>query len=175
MSYGLCMRTVSNLDIVSNHSLVRCLSCWPPYVLYGKLKLLCYPVQCVEDLIFLSIIASWILSFILILRSSHSDRTLNVSSSPWESTFLGEENLYLKNLLIIICARNFRVYIYASYCDTKFITNCWSCYTIRGPPGDLYVYLDVEEIEGIQRDGINLSSTVSISYLDAILGVVVKV
>ncbi|XP_050286550.1 uncharacterized protein LOC126725728 isoform X1 [Quercus robur] len=44
-----------------------------------------------------------------------------------------------------------------------------------GPPGDLYVYLDVEEISGIQRDGINLSSTVSISYLDAILGAVVKV
>ncbi|CAN6706905.1 unnamed protein product [Malus baccata var. baccata] len=44
-----------------------------------------------------------------------------------------------------------------------------------GPPGDLYVYLDVEEIEEIQRDGINLSSKVSISYLDAILGVAVKV
>ncbi|XP_031483755.1 uncharacterized protein LOC116253125 [Nymphaea colorata] len=44
-----------------------------------------------------------------------------------------------------------------------------------GPPGDLYVYLNVEEIEGIQRDGINLCSTVSISYLDAILGAVVKV
>ncbi|KAL6143205.1 hypothetical protein ACLB2K_053900 [Fragaria x ananassa] len=39
-----------------------------------------------------------------------------------------------------------------------------------GPPGDLYVYLDVEEIEGIRRDGINLSSTVSISYLDAHIG-----
>ncbi|XP_060668609.1 uncharacterized protein LOC107408057 isoform X1 [Ziziphus jujuba] len=44
-----------------------------------------------------------------------------------------------------------------------------------GPPGDLYVYLDVAEIAGIQRDGINLSSTVSISYLDAILGATVKV
>ncbi|CAN6459665.1 unnamed protein product [Victoria cruziana] len=44
-----------------------------------------------------------------------------------------------------------------------------------GPPGDLYVYLNVEEIEGIQRDGINLCSTVSISYLDAILGAIVKV
>ncbi|XP_057968975.1 uncharacterized protein LOC131158255 [Malania oleifera] len=44
-----------------------------------------------------------------------------------------------------------------------------------GPPGDLFVYLDVEEIPEIQRDGINLSSTVSISYLDAILGAVVKV
>ncbi|XP_065867528.1 uncharacterized protein [Euphorbia lathyris] len=44
-----------------------------------------------------------------------------------------------------------------------------------GPPGDLYVYLDVEEITGIQRDGINLNSTISISYLDAILGAVVKV
>lgn len=37
------------------------------------------------------------------------------------------------------------------------------------------MYLDVEEIPEIQRDGINLSSTVSISYLDAILGAVVKV
>ncbi|KAJ9190012.1 hypothetical protein P3X46_001249 [Hevea brasiliensis] len=44
-----------------------------------------------------------------------------------------------------------------------------------GPPGDLYAYLDVEEIAGIQRDGINLKSTISISYLDAILGAVVKV
>jgi molecular chaperone DnaJ len=37
------------------------------------------------------------------------------------------------------------------------------------------VYLDVEEIRGIQRDGINLTSTISISYADAILGTVVKV
>lgn len=37
------------------------------------------------------------------------------------------------------------------------------------------MYLDVEEIPEIQRDGINLSSTVSISYLDAILGAAVKV
>ncbi|QCE08866.1 uncharacterized protein LOC114185178 [Vigna unguiculata] len=44
-----------------------------------------------------------------------------------------------------------------------------------GPPGDLYVYLDVQEIPGIQRDDINLSSTISISYLDAIVGAVVKV
>ncbi|KAA3477935.1 chaperone protein DnaJ isoform X1 [Gossypium australe] len=45
----------------------------------------------------------------------------------------------------------------------------------RGPPGDLYAYLDVQEVPGIQRDGINLLSTISISYLDAILGSVVKV
>ncbi|KAF5776972.1 putative Heat shock protein DnaJ, cysteine-rich domain superfamily [Helianthus annuus] len=44
-----------------------------------------------------------------------------------------------------------------------------------GPPGDLYVYLDVEEIAEIQRDGVNLLSSVSISYLDAIVGTVVKV
>ncbi|KAK9281415.1 hypothetical protein L1049_004316 [Liquidambar formosana] len=44
-----------------------------------------------------------------------------------------------------------------------------------GPPGDLYVYLDVEELREIQRDGIDLRSTVSINYLDAILGAVVKV
>ncbi|KAF7843251.1 Chaperone protein dnaJ [Senna tora] len=44
-----------------------------------------------------------------------------------------------------------------------------------GPPGDLYVYLVVEEIPGIQRDGINLSSTITISYLDAIRGTIVEV
>lgn len=44
-----------------------------------------------------------------------------------------------------------------------------------GPPGDLFVYLDIEEIPEIQRDGINLCSTISISYLDAILGTVTKV
>ncbi|XP_055825502.1 uncharacterized protein LOC129894034 isoform X2 [Solanum dulcamara] len=43
------------------------------------------------------------------------------------------------------------------------------------PPGDLYVYLDIEEIPEIQRDGINLISTVSVGYLDAILGAVIKV
>ncbi|XP_020576140.1 uncharacterized protein LOC110021816 isoform X2 [Phalaenopsis equestris] len=44
-----------------------------------------------------------------------------------------------------------------------------------GPPGDLYICLDVEEIPGIQRDGVNLCSAVSIDYIDAILGAVVKV
>lgn len=43
------------------------------------------------------------------------------------------------------------------------------------PPGDLYVYLDIQEIPEIQRDGINLNSTVSIGYLDAILGTIVQV
>ncbi|CAL0308792.1 unnamed protein product [Lupinus luteus] len=44
-----------------------------------------------------------------------------------------------------------------------------------GRQGDLYVYLDVEEIPGIQRDDINLRSTISIDYLDAIQGTVVRV
>ncbi|CAN0878321.1 Chaperone protein DnaJ [Linum grandiflorum] len=44
-----------------------------------------------------------------------------------------------------------------------------------GPAGDLYVYLNVKEISGIQRDGITLRSAISISYVDAILGTVVKV
>lgn len=37
------------------------------------------------------------------------------------------------------------------------------------------MYLDIEEIPEIQRDGINLLSTIPISYLDAILGTVTKV
>uniref|UniRef100_A0A0E0K6H3 J domain-containing protein n=1 Tax=Oryza punctata TaxID=4537 RepID=A0A0E0K6H3_ORYPU len=44
-----------------------------------------------------------------------------------------------------------------------------------GPPGDLFVCLDIEEPADIKRDGINLYSTVSISYIEAILGTVKKV
>ncbi|CAH9146726.1 unnamed protein product [Cuscuta epithymum] len=44
-----------------------------------------------------------------------------------------------------------------------------------GPPGDLFVYLEIEEIPEIQRDGINLISVISVSYLDAILGALVKI
>lgn len=39
-----------------------------------------------------------------------------------------------------------------------------------GPPGDLYVYLFVNEDEEFQRDGINILSTIQVSYLQAILG-----
>lgn len=39
-----------------------------------------------------------------------------------------------------------------------------------GPPGDLYVYLFVTEDSTFQRDGINILSEITISYLQAILG-----
>ncbi|ACK69023.1 chaperone protein DnaJ [Gloeothece citriformis PCC 7424] len=39
-----------------------------------------------------------------------------------------------------------------------------------GPPGDLYVYLSVETDEEFQREGIDIKSEISISYLQAILG-----
>jgi molecular chaperone DnaJ len=39
-----------------------------------------------------------------------------------------------------------------------------------GPPGDLYVYLFVNEDPEFHRDGINILSEVKISYLQAILG-----
>jgi molecular chaperone DnaJ len=39
-----------------------------------------------------------------------------------------------------------------------------------GPPGDLYVYLFVNDDPEFQRDGINVLSEVKISYLQAILG-----
>jgi molecular chaperone DnaJ len=40
----------------------------------------------------------------------------------------------------------------------------------NGPPGDLYVYLFVEEDAEFHRDGINVLSELKISYLQAILG-----
>jgi molecular chaperone DnaJ len=39
-----------------------------------------------------------------------------------------------------------------------------------GPSGDLYVYLFINEDAEFQREGINILSTLSISYLQAILG-----
>ncbi len=39
-----------------------------------------------------------------------------------------------------------------------------------GPPGDLYVYLFVQEDPEFRRDGINILSEIKISYLQAILG-----
>lgn len=39
-----------------------------------------------------------------------------------------------------------------------------------GAPGDLYVYLFVNEDEQFQRDGINVLSEIKVSYLQAILG-----
>ena len=39
-----------------------------------------------------------------------------------------------------------------------------------GPPGDLYVFLSVDEDPVFKRDGININSEVKISYLQAILG-----
>ncbi|NMG10196.1 molecular chaperone DnaJ [Brasilonema sp. UFV-L1] len=39
-----------------------------------------------------------------------------------------------------------------------------------GPPGDLYVYLFINEDEEFHRDGINILSDLKISYLQAILG-----
>ena len=47
--------------------------------------------------------------------------------------------------------------------------------TRGGPSGDLYVYLAVESDPKFKRDGINLLSEVSISYLQAILGCKIQV
>ncbi|MDJ1183855.1 molecular chaperone DnaJ [Roseofilum casamattae] len=44
-----------------------------------------------------------------------------------------------------------------------------------GPPGDLYVYLFVNEDADFRRDGINVLSEIKVSYLQAILGSRVEV
>ncbi|NET53192.1 MAG: molecular chaperone DnaJ, partial [Merismopedia sp. SIO2A8] len=44
-----------------------------------------------------------------------------------------------------------------------------------GPPGDLYVYLFVQEDKEFKRDGINILSDLNISYLQAILGCKIQV
>lgn len=44
-----------------------------------------------------------------------------------------------------------------------------------GPPGDLYVYLFVEADAEFKRDGVNIESEVTVSYLQAILGCQISV
>lgn len=44
-----------------------------------------------------------------------------------------------------------------------------------GPPGDLYVYLFVNDHQSFKRDGINILSDLKVSYLQAILGCELKV
>ncbi len=39
-----------------------------------------------------------------------------------------------------------------------------------GPPGDLYVFIKVKKDSHLKRDGINIYSEISVSYLQAILG-----
>lgn len=45
----------------------------------------------------------------------------------------------------------------------------------RGAIGDLYIFVRINEKQGIHRDGLNLYSDVSVDYTDAILGTTVKV
>ncbi len=44
-----------------------------------------------------------------------------------------------------------------------------------GPPGDLYVFIKVKKDPKLKRDGINIYSEISISYLQAILGDTVSI
>jgi len=44
-----------------------------------------------------------------------------------------------------------------------------------GEPGDIYVFISVKDHPTLRRDGVNIHSDVSISYVDAILGCTVKV
>ncbi|XP_024018349.1 LOW QUALITY PROTEIN: uncharacterized protein LOC21402255, partial [Morus notabilis] len=45
----------------------------------------------------------------------------------------------------------------------------------RGIVGDLYIVLHIDEKHGIQRDGLNLYSKISVDYTEAILGTTMKV
>ncbi len=44
-----------------------------------------------------------------------------------------------------------------------------------GPPGDLYVFIKVKNDSNLKRDGINIYSEISVSYLQAILGDTVNI
>ncbi len=44
-----------------------------------------------------------------------------------------------------------------------------------GPPGDLYVFIKVKNDPNLKRDGINIYSEISVSYLQAILGDTIQI
>jgi molecular chaperone DnaJ len=52
---------------------------------------------------------------------------------------------------------------------------CISILLCRGASGDLYIFVRVNEKQGIHRDGLNLYSDASVDYTDVILGTTVKV
>ncbi|KAL0391717.1 UNVERIFIED_CONTAM: Chaperone protein dnaJ A7A, chloroplastic [Sesamum radiatum] len=49
------------------------------------------------------------------------------------------------------------------------------CWTERGPPGDLFVIIEVRPDPVLKRDDTNILYTCKVSYTDAILGTTVKV
>ncbi len=73
----------------------------------------------------------------------------------------------LHSLLVLLSRQRL-----VSFLTKRFVSCCLHC---RGPAGDLYVSLDVRDIPDIERDGINLRSSISISYINAILGSIEKV
>lgn len=58
---------------------------------------------------------------------------------------------------------------------SESIGDCSCFFWCRDVGGDLYIFCHVNEKPGIQRDGVNLYSKISIDYTEAILGTVVKV
>ncbi|XVE89060.1 hypothetical protein DITRI_Ditri19aG0120100 [Diplodiscus trichospermus] len=88
----------------------------------------------------------------------------------------GVDLLYGTPSLSMVCSYRMKVcgYLVGILSSEEEFKHVWGKYIppSSDPPG--FVYLDVEEATGIQRDGINLSSMVSISYLHAILGSIVK-
>lgn len=54
--------------------------------------------------------------------------------------------------------------------NTIRVNGCGHSGRKGGPSGDLYVFLDVQDMQGIVRDDVNLYSNITISYTDAILG-----
>jgi len=60
---------------------------------------------------------------------------------------------------------------YGNRCNHYML--CISVLLCRGASGDLYIFVRINEKQGIHRDGLNLYSDVS--YTDAILGTTVKV
>ena len=62
---------------------------------------------------------------------------------------------------------------YGNRCNHYML--CISVLLCRGASGDLYIFVRINEKQGIHRDGLNLYSEVSVDYTDAILGTTVKV
>ncbi|PWZ58336.1 Chaperone protein dnaJ A6, chloroplastic [Zea mays] len=62
---------------------------------------------------------------------------------------------------------------YGNRCNHYML--CISILLCRGASGDLYIFVRVNEKQGIHRDGLNLYSDASVDYTDVILGTTVKV
>ncbi|CAD6210236.1 unnamed protein product [Miscanthus lutarioriparius] len=101
------------------------------------------------------------------------NRALNIRIHPRVKR---EINIFVMKLVAPAMELELNVAMTLQNAPDAEISSCLNCEgSGRGASGDLYIFVRINEKQGIHRDGLNLYSEVSVDYTDAILGTTVKV